>query len=697
LERTRVRAIGVDVGGTFTDAVLLLEDESTAIGKSSTTRDDPTAGALTAIGRAADGIGKSIDSVLRSAEWLSQGTTVGLNAVVTGSGAKVGLLTTQGFEATLPIAKANSIHGLDELLQTEAIAWSKPDLLVPRALIKGVPERIDVRGSVVRPLDHQVARRLVNELGDAGVEAIAVSLLWSIFNSAHENMLLEIVEQELPGTSVSLGSALTNRMGEYERTVTAVINAYINPLVVRYLDRLELQLRDHGFAGRLLTTSTDGGVEGVERARRFPIHTLNSGPIGGLAASRDLARRSGRLNVISTDVGGTSFDVGLIVGGEMQYTRSARVNRHALSIPVVEVSSIGTGGGSIAWIDPATGSLRVGPRSAGAEPGPICYGKGGDLPTVTDAACVLGYLGQIGDMTILDRARAEEELKSQIADPLGLELHDAAEGILQIANAQMADLIRKMTVLRGRDPSEFCLYAFGGAAPQYAGQYAAELGVHEVFIPRVASVFSAYGAATSDLLVRTEEETGHLVPTSDYEVINMRLKRLEASALEVLGGDIDTVGVAIDRAAGMRFRRQVHEYSVAIDDEALTPQSAAALEARFRQEYEQVVGRGSAYTGAEVELVNLSVEVRLPLSTSGGPAPLSVVALNGKDAELFRTRQAWFDGKLASWNVFNGETLEDGAVLEGPAFVELATTTVVVYPGQSLSIEADGNMRLLVP
>ena len=289
-------------------------------------------------------------------------------------------------------------------------------------------------------------------------------------NPAHELRLGDLIREQLPDTPISLSSALTSRIGEYERTATAVINAYIAPLVVRYLDRFERELARHGFAGTLLTMSTDGGVETAARARSFPIHTLNSGPIGGLAASRDLGQRRGHTEIISTDVGGTSFDVGLIIAGEMQYTRSARVKRHALSIPVVEVSSIGTGGGSMAWIDGATGSLRVGPASAGADPGPICYGRGGEQPTVTDAACVLGYIERIGEMDLLQRTRAIEELDKRIAGPLGMSVPAAAEGILEIANAQMADLIRKMTVLRGRDPNEFSLYAFGGAAPQYAGR-----------------------------------------------------------------------------------------------------------------------------------------------------------------------------------------------------------------------------------
>ncbi len=257
-------------------------------------------------------------------------------------------------------------------------------MLLPRALIKGVPERVDARGNVVQALDESAARALVRQLGSQGVEAVAVSLLWSTQNPIHELALSRIIAEERPDVPVSIGSELTNRIGEYERSVTAVLNAYITPLLRQYLDRLERELRRHGFNGRLLTMSADGGVETAERARRFPIHTLKSGPIAGLAAARDLGRRMGHDNIISTDVGGTSFDVGLIIGGEMQYTRSARIKRHAVSIPVVEVSSIGTGGGSIAWIDSATGVLRVGPASAGANPGPICYGEAGNnRPSLT--------------------------------------------------------------------------------------------------------------------------------------------------------------------------------------------------------------------------------------------------------------------------------------------------------------------------
>ena len=298
-ESGSVHAIGVDIGGTFTDATLLLKDGATVIGKAFTTHDDPTIGALAAIAVAGGAIGRTLEAVLGGAEWLSHGTTVGLNAVLTGTGAKVGLLTTEGFEATLPIAKINNIHGLDEMLQTEAIHWEKPDLLVPRSLIKGVPERIDVRGEVVRPLDEHTARRLIRQFAEQGVEAVAVCLLWSTVNPAHELRLGDLIWEELPDIPISLSSALTSRIGEYERTATAVINAYIAPLVVRYLDRFEQELGRHGFAGTLLTMSTDGGVETAARARSFPIHTLISGrsaawPPHGTSVSAVATPRSSR-------------------------------------------------------------------------------------------------------------------------------------------------------------------------------------------------------------------------------------------------------------------------------------------------------------------------------------------------------------------------------------------------------------------
>jgi N-methylhydantoinase A len=684
----------VDIGGTFTDAVILLQDRSTVIGKAFTTPNDPTNGTLAAIEDAAGSISQTLAEALATASWVSHGTTVGLNAVLTGTGAKVGLLTTAGFEATLPIAKVNSILGLDEALQTEAVHWDKPELLVPRALIKGVPERIDARGNVVQALDEPRARELVRELGGHGVEAVAVSLLWSTLNPRHELELSTIVAEELPDVPVTMSSELSNRIGEYERTVTAVLNAYIAPLLRRYLDRLERELRSNGFRGRLLTMSAGGGVESSERARRFPIHTLNSGPIAGLAAARDVGRRMGHENIISTDVGGTSFDVGLIIGGDMQYTRSARIKRHAVSIPVVEVSSIGTGGGSIACIDAETGLLRVGPASAGANPGPICYGRGGDEPTVTDAACILGYIERIGHMSRLRREDAEKAVESKIAGPLGMSLPEAAEGILAIANAQMADLIRRMTVLRGRDPDEFRLYAFGGAAPQFAGRYAAELGVDEVFIPRVASVFSAYGAATSDLLVRMEGETGSLHPGLDHEELNREVKRLEEAALGVVGlGDVDRHGVSIERKAGMRFRRQVHEHNVVMDAEPLSLESAKALESQFRREYEQVVGHGSAHTEADVEVVSVCVEVRVPLVGQVGrmSAPDSPSQAESRPGGR---RRAWFTGELLDCEVFDGDRVEPGSTVHGPAFIELPTTTVVVYPDERLHTDSEGNMVL---
>lgn len=688
-----VRAVGVDIGGTFTDAVLLLRDGRTVIGKALTTPADPTAGALAAVTVAAANLGRDLPSVLGDAEWLAHGTTVGLNAILTDSGATVGLLTTEGFEATLPIAKINTILGLDELEQTEAVHWEKPPMLVPRSRIRGVPERIDTRGTVVRPLDEDAARTAIRQLGDQGVNSIAICLLWSTVNPLHEHELARLVAEELPGVHVSCGSTLTNRIGEYERTVTAVFNAAIAPLVVEYLNRFESELRHHGFRGQLLTMSTDGGTETAQRAREYPIHTLNSGPIGGLAAARDMGRGRRDPNIICTDVGGTSFDVGLIIGGEMQYTRSARIRRHALSIPVVEISSIGTGGGSVAWVDPATGALRVGPRSAGADPGPICYGRGGQLPTVTDAACVLGYIERVGEIAQLQREKAAGVIERTLAGPLHLSVTQAAEGILDVASSQMADLIRRMTVLRGRDPSDFRLYAYGGAAPQYCGKYAADLGVADVLIPQTASVFSAFGAATSEILVRIEEEAGNLQPERDFEELTTRLKALRASAFEVLGGsEADHAGCHVSAKAGIRFQRQVHEYVVGLATEVFDPVSARALDQQFRRDYEQVVGKGSAYLGAGIEVVSLCVEVRVPLSEPGTEAVgAEVVATH---PPVTGERDAWIDGAWRACPVHDGQFLRHGVEVDGPAFVELPTTTVVVYPGQRLTATSDGDMLL---
>jgi N-methylhydantoinase A len=532
-------------------------------------------------------------------------------------------------------------------------------------------ERIDARGEVVVALQEDSARAAVRALAAQAVDAIAICLLWSFLNPVHELRLGELVHEELGAAMpVTLSSELAPRMGEYERMNTVMLNASLVPVVSTYLDDLGSQLGARGFTGSLLVMRSGGGVQAAEQLARRPVETLRSGPVGGLSAARALGRQTRHANIICTDVGGTSFDVGLIVDGAGQYARRPMIGRYAIASPLVDIESIGTGGGSIAWLDEAAGTLRVGPESAGADPGPVSYRRGGERPTVTDAAAVLGYVDRLGGELVLDSAAARRAIARQLAEPLGYTVEEAAEGILQVASAQMADLIRRVTIQRGHDPSDFVLYAFGGAAPQYAGRYARELGVSEVVVPALAAVFSAFGATAGELRTSAGLDAPQPFPTPAGWT-RRRLTELEARAREQFHGPLPDSDLTIERSAGLRFRRQVHEVVLPIPDGELSDPVLARLADEFTQEYERLFGAGTAYAVAGIELVGLRVEASLPLGVA------MPERLDCSQRDPIGERTAWFDGEPVSCAVYDGERIAAGMPIAGPAIIEVPTTTTI--------------------
>lgn len=686
-----LQVIGVDTGGTFTDTVVVDAAGRVEVGKALSTPPMFEQGVIDSLTAAAAARDETLDQLLAGTDVVAHGTTVGLNGLLTRTGAKVGLLVTAGFESTLPLAKANKLHGLPEEWATNALRWDKPPLLVPRHLITGVPERIDVLGDVIVPLDEDAARAAIAAFADAGVEAIGVSFLWATVDPRHERRLRELIAELLPDTPVTLSSELAPRLGEYERTSSVVVNAYVAPLVGGYLRRLGTALAGRGFAGELLVMTMAGGVLPLDAAIAAPIHTLQSGPAAGLARARRVGRSTGHVNVVTTDVGGTSFDVGLVVDGELPLARRPMIERQALAVPIVDVASIGTGGGSIAWYDEAIGTLRVGPHSAGSRPGPACYGRGGDRPTLTDAAAVLGYIDCLGSTLTLDVDAAATAIDVHVATPMGWDVHAAAAGIVDIATAQMADLVRRATVRRGHDPGDFVLFGFGGAAPQYVGRYAADLGVRAVVIPFLAAEFSAAGAAMGELRSRAERELAPQPLLGAAEWIGDALAELEARAAAQV--ELDDAGgeIRLRRRVSVRFFRQHHALEIDLPetiDDAVTETDLKAVAEEFRSRYEHLVGRGGASAEAPIELVGVAVEavreLRVPAlpdhtGTSTPPTPL-------------RHRQAWFDGVRVSCPVYDWAAVESGREIEGPAFVESPQTTAVINPGQRARCDPQRNL-----
>jgi N-methylhydantoinase A len=682
-----MQLIGVDTGGTFTDVIVVADDGEVSLGKALSTPGRVEEGVFAGLAQAAQARGVTLTELLSRSDVLAHGTTVGLNALLTRSGARVGLITTKGFESTLPIAKANKVHGLPADEMRVPARWRKPDLLVRRADIRGVGGRIDAHGDVLEPLDEAGAAAAIRDLAAAGAESLAVCLLWSVANPAHEERVAELAGEIAPGLRVAVSHRVAARIGEYERMSTAVTDAYVAPLVSSYLERLETRLRESGFRGSFVITSMDGGVVPAEVARRHPISTLRSGPTAGVAASQRLAARAGFRNVIAADVGGTSFDVGLVIDGQPQPAWQPTIDRLPIAARAVDIESIGTGGGSIAWIDEALGALRVGPQTASSRPGPACYGFGGERATLTDAAVVLGYVDTLGNALTLDYQAAWAAIDRTIAIPLGMDVLTAAAGIVRVSCEQMGDLIRRRTTQRGHDPSEFVLIAYGGAGPQFAGRFAAGLGVRGVILPALAAGLSAFGALSSDLRVRLERDLRPTALADAADTVSEMFRELEPEARGQLAAAGHADQVLVRRLVSLRYYRQIHRMELAVPgplDAAATERLAEA----FRARYESVVGAGSAPPGTPVEVVGVSVEATLPTHVTGATVH------SPKPADPARHKRAVFDGAGVTCPVHAWESLGAGQVIAGPAFVETATTTVVTYPGQHVTVADSGDLLL---
>ncbi|MFZ0668353.1 MAG: hydantoinase/oxoprolinase family protein [Acidimicrobiales bacterium] len=690
---TDLGAIGVDVGGTFTDTTVSLRDGRVAEGKALTTKANLVEGVLGSISNAAQSLGLTTEDLLGQVLWVGHGTTVGLNALLTGTGSRVGLLVTDGFEGIFPIARLNWVRAIRQEDRTEMRKWEKPPVLVHRSLITGVRERIDSRGDVLLPLDEAHARAGVRKLKAAGVESLAVCLLWSIANPSHECLVRDIAAEEMPGSFVTISSDISQRIGEYERCVSAVLNSYVGPLFDHYLLDLDGALRENGFRGSLYCLQMSGGVQPAEKLRARPLTCINSGPIGGLSACEQRGRSNGHLEIVATDVGGTSFDVGLVVSGEPEISREPRIGRFEISTPAIDVVSIGTGGGSIAHVDQDLLALVVGPRSAGSMPGPACYGRGGSQPTVTDAALLLGYLGHGGNGVTMSKELAQRAIEVNIAKPLGLSAEEAAEGILKVANFQMAELIRRLTVLRGYDLSRFVIYAYGGAAPQYVGRYAEILGAPLAVVPRLASVFSSFGAAIGDLQTPVVRDLSPVALGSAVSLMEDTFADISSTAIAEFADVIEATGFVpqIVRTAGLRFKRQVHELEIPVPGPGLDDKVIAFIEDQFRQEYERLAGKGTTFSDTIVELVSVSVTVRIPMNEKSAYRPMHVA---GEWEPREHERDAIFDGRELKCPVLGVRDLRITDAVSGPAFVELHNTTLVVYPGQSVLLGETGDLML---
>ena len=683
--------LGVDVGGTFTDAVLL-DDEGTArFFKTPTTPENASAGVREAVRLAAEEVGLSPAALFSRTAYFGLGTTAATNALVERTGARTGLLTTRGFRDGILIQRTK---GQWTGLGDDVTHYSRrrpPVPIVPRPLIEEVTERVDYQGRVVVALDEDDARAAVERLVQAGVKAIAVSFLWSFRNPAHEQRMRELIAEVAPDVFVSTSSDLVPVIGEYERTATTAINAYLGPVVQAYVGDLEKSMADQGLAGALRIMDSGGGVITAGDAATQPVSILTSGPTGGVLASQRLAETLGERNIITTDMGGTSFDVSLIVDGRVVMATQSEVGRYHIVKPMINVTAIGAGGGSIARVE--HGALLVGPRSAGAHPGPACYDRGGTDPTITDADVVLGIIDPdnfLGGRIRLDRRLAETAIRDNVGEPLGMTVEEASAAIKTIADNQMADLLHALTIGKGYDPRDFVVFAYGGAGPTHCHAYGAELGVRAIVVPATATVHSAYGAVASDLhhsfevsdLMRTPPFVPRPSQFLDPERITSILERLEARATEALSAaGVDKDAITLDRYVDMRYRYQVNELMIPVPGRSLAVADLDDLVRRFDEKYEELFGKGAAFREAGIELVTFRVSAhgrvpkpaRRPQAGTGDAG----TARRGERPVHFTQGEAPFPTA-----VYRGEQLPAGADLTGPAILEYPGTTVVIGPGQ---------------
>ena len=687
-------AIGVDIGGTFTDCVGIDPAGRLHYAKAiSTQHTDVSEGVLAALDELAREAGQGTRELLGQTTRLGHGTTIGTNLVVERRGARIGLITTAGHRDVLTMMRgAGRTAGIPIDRVFDVRATSKPAPLVPRAAIAEVHERVAADGAVVAPLDENAARETIRELLDGSdeLQGVAITLLWSFRNDGHERRLAELVREVAPEAFVSLSSQTAPRQGEYERTVAAVINSYVGPASVGYLDRLVDRLREAGFDGQLLVMQCNGGVTDVEHARTNPIRLLGSGPAGGVSGVAVLAARAGHHNVIATDMGGTSFEVGLLIDGRPVVSGQQIIDQYMFHQPHVDARSIACGGGSIAAIAP-DGGLRVGPHSAGSSPGPACYGRGGTEPTVTDADVVLGLLSPdafLGGGMRLDADAARAAVHT-VAEPLELSIEEAAAGILRVNNHAAATLIRQRTLEQGLDPRDFVVYAYGGAGPLHAWGYAAELGARQVVIPlgNGAATMSAYGIAAGDLVQHHEVECRARSPLDPNE-LQAAIDQAEASAREAMPGN----DPELRRVALMRYAEQLlQSVPVPVGDGPIDEANCAQLLTDFDAEYERQFGAFAKALFQAVEVFAVRVEARVlgdvrDVHAQPPPRPGQPRAERGVH---------WPGQGQLQTPIYDGTELAGDQTITGPGVIELAYTTVPVPPGQRLTREVRTDNLLL--
>lgn len=683
--------IGVDIGGTFTDCVVITDSGSIYTFKELSTPQDQSIGLYNVIEKAAQFFKKDLSEFLGGADLFAHGTTVATNTLLTGTGAKTGLILTKGFRDTIEMRRAHKDNIWDLFLFT-----APP--LVPRYLRRGVTERLDYKGNVLTPLDEREVVEICSDFKKEGVETVAICTLFAYLNDAHERRIREIVEREMPGVFVSRSSEVLPQIREYERSSTTVANAYVGPKLTVYLTNLEAKLKRDGLEKAFYVVASNGGMMTSETAIRHASATLLSGPAAGATGAIFFANLTGNRNLILMDMGGTSFDVSLINDATVTLSTEGEIAGYRVAKPMIDIHTIGAGGGSIAWID-QWGMLNVGPESAYSYPGPVCYDRGGEKPAVTDANLLLGYLNKdffLGGEMQINYDKCYRMMREKIADPLGMTVEEAACGVFQIVNQNMADATKVVSVQKGFDPREFALVSAGGACSIHACKIAEEVGSTRVIVPKAASVFCALGMLESDIRLDNVRSFVGSIPGLDLDAFNVCIETTEKDAMAQLEHEgVRKEESSLERYLDIRYVGQHHEVTVSMPNGCvIEPGHVEEIAQTFHAAHERLYSYCTPET--PVEIINLRVTAVGHVDKTG----LEKIEGSGEPAEaaIKNTRALYFQ-EYGNWKdtpVYDRNRLYTGHTVVGPAVIEERITTIIVHPGWNARIDEFGNVIMEV-
>ncbi|WP_018152336.1 caprolactamase subunit alpha [Leeia oryzae] len=683
--------LGIDAGGTFTDFVLAEHSGAVHLFKSPSTPDDGTRAIHAGLTQISNAMGRSIPELIQECDLCINGTTVALNALIEHKGVKVGLLCTDGHEDSIEIRLGHKEEGY----RYDA-SYPPAPMLVPRHLRKPVRGRVLADGSVHTPLNEDDIMAAIEYFRRQEVEAVAISFVWSVRHPEHEARAKALVEQHLPGVFACTGSEVHPQVREYTRTSTTVVNAYLSPVMAKYVRRIDQYFKELGAKSPVRYFQSNGGLATGRIMQERAVNAINSGPASAPQAGLYIAQPFGIDNVITVDMGGTSFDITLAKGGQTNLNHDIDFLRYRIGVPMIQVETLGAGGGSIAHIN-TFGMLEVGPQSAGATPGPACYGKGGENPTVTDANLALGYLrpnAVLGGTIVLDEQKARRAIQTGVAEPLGISIERAAYGISTIVNLNMANGIRRVSIERGYDPRDFALICAGGATGMHITALAEELGVETVLVPKLASCMCAFGQVISDVKYNfLASSPMRLSASSPLEELNRLFDEMEQKGRAQLADDgIGAERVRVSRSLEMRYVGQIHECRVDIGPGRITPERIHELLDAFHRRHEALFTYSEP--GSAVELVNLESTVTGLVDKPSLPS-LAASASDVSDA-LESYRDMLFDdqGTVVSAPVYMGEKLAAGHTVTGPAVIEEPTTTLVIRPGWQATLHESGCYRV---